>query len=785
MELRLAPAQPEAIVVAGNARFSVLTPNLIRMEYSPTGKFRDAATQTVLNRDFPLPQFTTQPLDEGVEIRTADLRLQYRGGPFSAHSLSVTMRTKSQDYHFNTWHFGDPDFPPTDHIANLGGTARTLDGVDGPIALEPGIIAVDGFTAFNDSDSLELTADGWVAPKTSTSIESDYYFFGYGRRHQDALRAYFKLTGPTPLLRRETLGNWWSRFYRYSADSYLQLLDKFEEHEMPFSVAVIDMDWHLVDIDPALGSGWTGYTWNRALFPDPEAFLAELHRRHMIVTLNVHPADGVRRHELAYPEMAAAMGVDPASGEEIPFDIANRDFARSYFELLHHPLERQGVDFWWVDWQSGTGSSIPGLDPLWLLNDLHFKDSGRDGARPLTFSRYAGAGSHRNPIGFSGDTIISWESLDFQPYFTATAANIGYFWWSHDIGGHMLGKKDPELTTRWVQFGAFSPIMRLHSSNSPFGSKEPWLFGPEAERIMGDFLRLRHKLVPYLYTAMWRAHTDGVGPVRPLYHDYPGLVWSMRHPNVYLFGADMLVAPITAPRTEGDLARVEAWLPPGTWTDIFTGLEYRGDRTLTMLRGLETIPVLARSGSVIPLAADPMAPVGQIPDQLELLLFPGADGTADLVEDDGDDQPHTTRFNLTWDNGTLRLTSTPSEGVHRSRTIQLAIPGFSAAEPPTVNGTSVAGEWTHDGAYLRFDLGRVDLGATVEVAGLVPDAKLRERLVYRLIDDGHIALTSKEQAWNAYQKAVSEGDPTAAIATWMATPMPQNLRDALVEVITA
>ena len=98
-----------------------------------------------------------------------------------------------------------------------------------------------------------------------------------------------------------------------------------------------------------------------------------------------------------------------------------------------------------------------------MLNHYHYLDSGRRGNRRLTFSRYAGLGSHRYPIGFSGDTVISWDSLDFQPYFTATASNVGYGWWSHDIGGHMKGTKDDELATRWVQLGVFSPINRLHS----------------------------------------------------------------------------------------------------------------------------------------------------------------------------------------------------------------------------------------------------------------------------------------------------------------------------------
>ena len=263
-------------------------------------------------------------------------------------------------------------------------------------------------------------------------------------------------------------------------------MDRFRDEDVPLSVSVIDMDWHLVEIDPEHGSGWTGYTWNTDLFPDPQAFLAGLHERGLAVSLNVHPAEGVHAHEASYAAIAKRMGIDPDSGVPVAFDPTDPDFLEAYFEELHHPHEDDGVDFWWLDWQQGGVTRIPGLDPLWLLNHFHYLDSGRAGKRPLTFSRYAGIGSHRYPVGFSGDTHMTWESLDFQPSFTATASNAGYGWWSHDIGGHFKGYKDDELTTRWVQLGVFSPILRLHSGLNPFNTREPWRFDSDSERVMTD-----------------------------------------------------------------------------------------------------------------------------------------------------------------------------------------------------------------------------------------------------------------------------------------------------------
>ena len=382
-----------------------------------------------------------------------------------------------------------------------------------------------------------------VRPKDSI----DFYFFGYGHRYQEAVKDLYYLCGKTPLLPRWVFGNWWSRYHRYTEKEYKELMERFEQERIPFSVAVVDMDWHLVDIDPKYGSGWTGYTWNRDFFPDPGEFMDWLHGRNMKITLNVHPADGVRAYEEAYERVAKRMGINPDSGEPVQFDVTDRHFLEVYFEELHHPLEDEGVDFWWLDWQQGTVTKIPGLDPLWMLNHFHYLDSARRGKRRLTFSRYAGIGSHRYPIGFSGDTVITWDSLRFQPYFTATASNAGYGWWSHDIGGHMHGVRDDEMTARWVQLGVFSPLNRLHSTDNPFNGKEPWKYNKITQSVMEEFLRLRHKMVPYLYTMNRYASRDGQPLVRPMYWLEPEREETYDVPNEYYFGTELIAAPITDP----------------------------------------------------------------------------------------------------------------------------------------------------------------------------------------------------------------------------------------------
>ncbi|ROR96393.1 alpha-glucosidase (family GH31 glycosyl hydrolase) [Salana multivorans] len=836
---RPAPANPAAVVQGDTYRFTVLTPRLIRMEWSPDGRFVDERSQLVVDRDFPVPAFTvTQVPGGGLEILTDYLRLRYDGGEFTSGGLSVTLTRDALDAHYSVWHYGMSYPQDLPFRGNLLGTARTLDEVDGATELDEGILSTFGFALVDDSHSVLLSDDGWITPRPDGGAgRKDLYLLAYGRDIRGAFDAYHHLTGPTPLVPRYTLGNWWSRYWRYTEDSYVELMDRFRDEGVPLSVSVIDMDWHQVDVDPEIGTGWTGYSWDRELFPDPERFLAALHERGLAVTLNVHPADGVRRHEDAYPEMARALGIDPASGLPVGFDITDRTFVDAYLRLLHHPLEEQGVDFWWLDWQSGGVTSVPGLDPLWMLNHIHFRDSGRertDGARrPLTFSRYAGLGSHRYPVGFSGDTIITWDSLDFQPYFTNTAANVAFTWWSHDIGGHMFGGRDVEMATRWYQYGVFSPINRLHSSNSPFTTKEPWAFGPRAQGIMSRFLRLRHRLVPALYTAAWAAHADNVAVVRPMYHDHPDRVEARTIPNQAMLGEHLLVAPITRPEEPASgLGTTRAWLPEGGWFDLFTGQRYRGGRFATFHRPLEVYPVLARAGAVLPLAADPFAPVGDVPDALELRVFPG-DGVSHLVEDHGEAAPgladrNVTRFVQTLTTGdageagygagrladlVLRIepTTGPDPLAVREVTLDVvgavrvervvlapfgalgtpaaddedAAAGASGADLPTVelSGTDASVVAVHRDELLapalRVRLGEVDLarGLEVRLIGLeaAPDTLVED--TFALLDAAEIPFWNKEHAW----RTVKELTGLELAQEIGALQIPAALRGALIE----
>lgn len=640
-------ADPAAVIQTPHARFTVLTSRLLRMEFSPDGRFEDRPSQPFWYRRQPVPSFQATREDGWLTVETAHLQLRYQEAVDRFTAETLTIRLKQQD---TIWRYGDED------DENLLGTTRTLDEVSGATMLEQGLLSRAGWVVVDDSSSLVFNGEGWLERRSGEAGERrsggaeeigdweigrlegsrlDLYFFGYGRDFKGCLADYFRVAGGVPLLPRWALGNWWSRYWAYTQDELTQLMRDFRAHEVPLSVCIIDMDWHLVNVGEGI-SGWTGYTWNRELFPDPPGFIHWLHEQGLKTALNLHPASGVRPHEEMYPQMAERLGVDPTSGETIPFDIADPDFTAAYFELLHHPQEANGVDFWWMDWQQGTESKVAGLDPLWWLNHLHFYDLGREGKRPFVFSRWGGLGNHRYPIGFSGDTLVTWESLAFQPYFTATAANVGYGWWSHDIGGHMMGIEDAELYARWVQFGVFSPILRLHSTNVRFHERRPWGYDNHTFQVARQGMQLRHALIPYLYTLSWRNHTEPVAPVRPMYHDFPDEEAAYYCPQQYLFG-DLVVAPYTsAADPDTRLSRQAVWLPPGDWYHLFSGEYYAGDAWYAVYGRLDDIPVFARAGAVLPLG--PLVGWGGVesPQTLEVHCFAGEDGRFVLYEDDGE-----------------------------------------------------------------------------------------------------------------------------------------------------
>ena len=723
-------ADAKAVVTSGNARFTVLTPQLIRMEWSADGQFEDRATLTFVNRETPVPEFKVRESKSKLTITTPALTLTYlKNGKFSDKNLKAVFTLNGKEV---VW------TPGMENPQNLLGTTRTLDGADGSKLKEPmeqGILSRAGWSLIDDSQRHVLTPDGseweeWVEARPEGDRQ-DLYLFAYGHDYKQALADYALVAGRAPMPPKYTLGYWWSRYWQYSDNEFVDLVNKLKSMDVPIDVLIVDMDWHETwglrksnspKDEYGQRIGWTGYTWQKELFPSPANFLKWTENEELKVALNLHPASGIQPYEAVYDDFTKEYGWSE-KGKSVPFKIDERKWADAYFKTVLEPMERDGVDFWLLDWQQWKESKYtPGLSNTFWLNHTFFNHAERQnpGLRPFIYHRWGGLGSHRYPLAFSGDTYATWPMLAYLPYFTATASNVNYGWWGHDIGGHMFHKTqkatDPELYTRWLQYGVFTPIFKTHSTKDPRIERCIWCF-PDHMFLMRDAIRLRYTLAPYIYNAARENYDTGVGMCRPMYYDYPESDKAYETPEQFMFGNDILATTITQPVDSiTGLAPRTIWFPEGAWFDCATGSMYEGGRTEELHYTLAENPHYAKAGSIIPMNPATVKNLQQPCDTLVLTFIPGGDGQLRHYEDDGMSQQYKTNYAVTTvskkqEGNTVRVRISPREGsfagASDNRSYELRFPAVFPPKSVKVNGKELAysrfpkaGEWTYDGYTL-------------------------------------------------------------------------------------
>jgi len=554
------------IVHAGAARFEVLTPTLIRLQYAQDNRFENRPTMTATRAHLRTPPFSTTTSNGWLTIRTSGLRLRYRlnSGPFNTTNLTaqITIDGKPTTTHPSA----------STNTANLGGWRRALDLLDAPVALNDGLLSTNGWYVLDDTTTVLLTktAPGFETRPPHDGAYQDWYLFAYGHDYQQGLKDLHKLTGPAPLLPRSAFGVWFSRYWPYSEQDYHALLQQFRTNRVPLDTLSVDTDWKR-ESNPqgaaiaAIAAGapgkpysWDGWEWDTTLFPDPQRFIDWAHSQGVSVTLNIHPS--MSTNDPAFPATNAAAGglatpnaecrvliADPTAQCAV-FDWTKPRQTDAYF-ALHQPLEANGVDFFWLDWCCDPSSAIaPGLTADTWINSLYANEQHSRRQRWPAFSRVGASYSpsaandgdglnggtgifaeHRYTIQFTGDTCATWAMLAFEAQLSAAEGSVGLPYISDDIGSFngqpeggqcsaqtgLLNKHLPDdIYARWIAFGAFQPLDRLHSNH---GDRLPWEYGAAADNAAASFLRLREALNPYIYTLARRAHDTGLPITGALY----------------------------------------------------------------------------------------------------------------------------------------------------------------------------------------------------------------------------------------------------------------------------
>ena len=604
-----------------NYRITVLSDRLIRFEYATDGKFYDGTTEIVHNRKFATPKLKIEQDNNYLVITSKYFIMQYAKekpfkGPSFAPDSNLKVKLVGTD---KMWYYGHPE------ARNFKGSAFSIEDFGEGTVLSNGLYSTDGFAFLDDSRSMLIDKEGFLNPSDNKRV--DFYLFIYRRDFGLCLKDYFTLTGFPPIIPRYALGIWWNRDQIYSFNDTQNLLAAFKKHEIPLSVLLLSEFWHNKD-KKDYNLYKTGYTFNKELFPNPAEFTKYMHDNHVKVGLNIDGFEGINNMNDGYEKMCEELNI-PA-GEVIPFKVLNKDLIASYFKNLINPLYDLGVDFFWIDSKDEVVTRA--------LNYYHFNDYKKfSDRRGMILSRNSGKSSHLYPVHYSGETKVGWETLRYLPYFNSNASNIGLSFWSHDVGGYKGGIEDSELYLRYVELATFSGIFRFSAKRGAYYKREPWRWDMKTYTIVKDYCKLRHRLIPYIYTECYKYHKNCLPLIEPLYYYYPELVDEPTYKNEYYFGEELLVSPITKPKdTVMNRAVERIFLPKGVWYDFKTGKKFIGGKRYVSFFKDEDFPVFAKAGAIIPMAIiDGDLNDTSCPKKMEINVFPGNSNVYKLYEDDG------------------------------------------------------------------------------------------------------------------------------------------------------
>ena len=499
-----------------------------------------------------------------------------------------------------------------------------------------GVLSASGYYLLNDSESAVMDADDFPVERNRLGCQ-DWYFFAYAKDYKQALADFRLLTGPSPLLPHKNLGIIFSRWPAFTEAEIETMARDFAANGYPLSTLVMDMEWHK--------EGWGHWEFNPELIPDPKRFFALCRKHGLDVTFNDHPLD-VRDDDVHYDDYVkqAGPGVEirerEYNGKTLKMakvDICDKQQNRAFRAVCHTHILDLGLDYWWND---GSRGQMSGTAGQLVCNKTFFEESERNGRRGMLLARYGGLGSHRYGGFFTGDATSDYDVLRLQCEFNIRAGGVGMSNISHDIGGFCLApsqvKKnkagveviDAERYLRWMQFGVFNPILRFHSAPG-CGSRRPDDYDAELDGACRHWLRVRHSLLPYLYTAMRHHHETGVPVTRGMFLEEPGNPDAYRF-DQFDFGPDMLVAPVLSATRKRTiylpaLSGVEG--PAGEWWEFETAKRMNGGVEITRPVGLNEVPVYVKAGSMIP-RQDPDGAIhaGHV-QNLVLDVYPSFGGT--------------------------------------------------------------------------------------------------------------------------------------------------------------
>ena len=616
IDLRELKANDGSIIQGNKFRFSILTPRLIRLEYSSNGVFNDYETMIVKNRQFEVPEWTKQEDDNILKIDTNYYTLTYvKRASFNGRTIKAVCKSNGEE-----WYYGQKE------VKNFNSASVSLDNTTKMPELEKGLFSPTGIATIDDSNALCFDVERNLVAFNKGKDYVDIYLFIYGKDFALCLKDYFTLTGYPKMIPRYALGNWWSKECDYKDFEVLAKIDRFKMHGIPLSVFLLDNGWTRKDPKYAVN---TGFSFNENQFANPAEFIKNIHDKNVKFGLKINPQYGFYPFENYFQYITQYLPVnDKGYVNFMPNDLKAVDVL---FKVLTHPLESLGVDFFWNDYYDNDKRK------MYLMNYYLTLDVSRNNKRELVLSRNSTYGAHLFNVLYSGRNVINWETLKLLPFWTLNSANIGACFWSHDVAGSTGGIEDNDYYIRSIQYGVFSPILRFNTVRGRYFKREPWKWDVVTNTIASDYLKLRHRLIPYIYSECYRYHKNGRLLIQPFYYYNIKFYDDENYRNQYYFGSSFMISPIIK-SMDPDMNRTiqRFYIPDGVWYDFKNGKRYLGNHKYIGFYSIDDYPIFVKQGSIIPMAGPDSYMSFCNPHDLEIHVFPGQSNTYQLYEDDGE-----------------------------------------------------------------------------------------------------------------------------------------------------
>ena len=715
----------ESYIMGNKYRFTVLSPRLIRLEYSADGIFEDRPTALVINRSFPKVNYSITESETLIQIATEVFTLTYvkdkelKSNTLSSNIKAVINNTKIE------WQLNNPE------AKNLRSINFSIDSIKDKIILDKGLYSLDGFCIIDDSSNPVLDEnDSFIQRKPGVK---DLYLFMYNKDFEGCLSDYFTLTGYPSLIPRYALGAWWYKNDKYTTDDINNLITRFNNDNIPISIFL-------------LGDYWHDNTNNYTPVIDLRSVSAYLNNYNIKLGVTINPKLEIKKGSNEYNIISNYFN----SGNFNFIPLTN-DKLGIYLNLFINNLETLGVSIFSIDYNNPLDRIN-----LWKFNHYHCGRREVINQRGLVLSRNAGIAPHRYPIIFSGKTKVNWTTLNLLPRYNLQGYNMGISFIAHPIGGYSGGVEEDELYLRYIQFACFSPIFLLASEGGKYYKREPWKWNSIIQNHIISYMNLRYKLIPYLYSESYNYHKTGHGIIKPFYYDYPKIYDDTLYNNQYFFGRDFFVAPITN-RKNTVIKRVmkKVFVPNGIWFDFLQGKQYTGNKYYSNFYRDEDYPVFVKAGAIIPMQT---VVKEDIPITLEVAIYPLASSEYSLYEDDGFSKNYTkgmymiTKFNYQYepDNYTFSISKIDGKNLLSTRNYIIRFKNTRNITEVNTNDKMIKYNCYYDknDFIIKIDNQMVGRDININIKGqniLVSSVRLINEEIKEILYDLEINTTLKEK----------------------------------------